>query len=101
MPTLQPSTDSHTVSYNATNPTTTADRSSQTQPLAILDLISQVALHTSARQEPERFDSLERAGFKLDRWGSIQHCLYARGGGHYIDVGGSEMVAKGLVCSPF
>jgi len=86
-----------TVSYNATNPTTTADRSSQTQPLAILDLISQVALHTSAREEPERFDALERAGFKLDRWGSIQHCLYARGGGHYIDVGGSDMVAKGLI----
>ncbi|PVH81485.1 FAD/NAD(P)-binding domain-containing protein [Cadophora sp. DSE1049] len=85
------------LSYNATNPTTTADRSSQTQPLAILDLISQVALHTSARQEPERFDALERAGFILDRWGSIQHCLYARGGGHYIDVGGSEMVAKGLI----
>ncbi|KAH6688097.1 dimethylaniline monooxygenase (N-oxide forming) [Leptodontidium sp. MPI-SDFR-AT-0119] len=85
------------LSYNATNPTTTADRSSQTQPVAILDLISQVALHEQARQEPERFDALERAGFKLDRWGSIQHCLYARGGGHYIDVGGSEMVANGLI----
>ncbi|KAH7391256.1 dimethylaniline monooxygenase (N-oxide forming) [Cadophora sp. MPI-SDFR-AT-0126] len=85
------------LTYNATNPTTRADRSSQTQPLAVLDLVSQVALHTLARQEPERFDALKRAGFKLDRWGSIQHCLYARGGGHYIDVGGSEMVAKGLI----
>ncbi|KAH7319169.1 dimethylaniline monooxygenase (N-oxide forming) [Rhexocercosporidium sp. MPI-PUGE-AT-0058] len=85
------------LSYNGTIPTTTADRSSQTQPLAVLDLISQVALHEQARREPERFDALERAGFKLDRWGSIQHCLYARGGGHYIDVGGSKMVADGLI----
>ncbi|KAK0117991.1 hypothetical protein ONS95_012302 [Cadophora gregata] len=85
------------LTYNATIPTAIADRSSQTQPIAILDLISQVALHTSARQEPERFDALERAGFKLDRWGSIQQCLYARAGGHYIDVGGSEMIAKGLI----
>lgn len=39
VPKLQP-THIRTVSYNATNPITTADRSSQTQPLAILDLIS-------------------------------------------------------------
>ncbi|KAL5331434.1 hypothetical protein ACEPPN_000964 [Leptodophora sp. 'Broadleaf-Isolate-01'] len=88
---------SKTLSYNATTPTTTADRTTQTQPVAILDLISQAILHDSARKEPERFDALERAGFKLDRWGSIQKYLYARGGGHYVDVGGSDMISKGMI----
>lgn len=37
-------------------------------------LVSQAALHIQARQEYERFDGLERAGFKPDRWRSIQHC---------------------------
>lgn len=90
-------TNINVVSYNATTPTTTADRTTQTQPVAILDLISQAILHDSARKEPERFDALERAGFKLDRWGSIQKYLYARGGGHYVDVGGSDMISKGMV----
>jgi hypothetical protein len=68
-----------------------------TQPFAIQDLISQRGLHAQARQEPERFDALEKAGFKTERYGSLSHHPYNRMGGHYMDVGASAKIAKGLV----
>jgi hypothetical protein len=86
------------VTYNATIPTEVADRSSQTQPFAILDLLSLAGLGKTIRANPARFDALENAGFKLDRYGSITDCLYNRGGGHYVDVGASEKISHGLVC---
>ena len=52
-----------------------------------------------AAQEPERFDALERAGFLLDRGGDISTYLFERFGGHYMDVGASAKIAKGLVSS--
>ena len=50
-----------------------------------LDLMSQGGLHALARQEPERFDALEQAGFKTERYGSLTHHLYNRMGGHYSE----------------
>jgi hypothetical protein len=50
-----------------------------------------------ARQEPDRFDALEKAGFRVERYGSIQHCILQRQGGHYMDIGACEKVAKGFV----
>jgi hypothetical protein len=47
--------------------------------------------------EKPRFDALEAAGFKLDRYGSIIHHLYNRMGGHYMDVGTSAKISRGLV----
>jgi len=68
-----------------------------TQPYAIADLISQKVLHGMAAREPERYESLERAGFKVDPYGSITHALYHRLGGHYMDVGASAKISQGLV----
>lgn len=45
----------------------------------------------------ERFDALERAGFKLDRKGDIYDNLYCRFGGHYVDIGTSDRIAKGQI----
>jgi hypothetical protein len=56
-------------------------------------------MHAMARQEPERFDALEKAGFKTDRYGSITYHLYNRMGGHYMDVGASAKIAKGWASS--
>jgi len=50
-----------------------------------------------AAREPERYESLERAGFKVDPYGSITHALYHRLGGHYMDVGASAKISQGLV----
>jgi hypothetical protein len=78
-------------------PTEVGDRESLTQPMAIVDLLSQLTLHSMADAERARFDSLEAAGFKLDRYGSIIHHLYNRMGGHYIDVGTSAKISKGWI----
>lgn len=50
-----------------------------------------------ARAQPERWDALERAGFKVDPYGDIQDAINVRLGGHYIDVGTSTKISKGLV----
>ncbi|PMD38029.1 putative flavin-containing monooxygenase [Hyaloscypha variabilis F] len=83
--------------YNATVPTEAGDRESLTQPMAIVDLLSQINLHHLTNMERPRFDALEGAGFKLDRYGSIIDHLYNRMGGHYIDVGTSAKISKGLI----
>jgi hypothetical protein len=50
-----------------------------------------------ASEEPERFDALERAGFKVERYGDLTHHINERLGGHYMDVGASAKIVKGLV----
>jgi hypothetical protein len=57
-------------------------------------------LHEKIRNDPERFDALERAGFKLDRYGDLMYCMYERFGGHYMDVGASGKIARGQVSGP-
>jgi hypothetical protein len=66
-------------------------------PIAIT---RQAALHANnalAATEPERFDALERAGFRVERFGDIWKVLSERLGGHYMDVGCSAKIAAGLV----
>ena len=65
--------------------------------MAVGRLLAHAGLHGRARQEPERYDGLEKAGFKLERDGEIMHNLFERYGGHYMDVGASAKIAKGLV----
>lgn len=86
-------------SYNADVPTIDADRESYSMPYAVTRLMSRKALHASAAKEPERFDALERAGFKVERYGDIMYHICEKLGGHYMDVGCSDKIAKGLVCS--
>lgn len=47
--------------------------------------------------EKERFDALERVGFRVDREASLNDLLTFRGGGYYIDVGTSARVAGGKI----
>ena len=84
--------------YNAQVPTDTADRISLSNPTSISRLLSMASLNSMARQEPERFDALERAGFKVERYGDLYQCLYERFGGHYMDVGTSAKITNGQVC---
>jgi thioredoxin reductase len=49
------------LTYNAKFPTELADRIGNSSPFAVADLVSQIGLHASAAEEPERFDALERA----------------------------------------
>jgi hypothetical protein len=47
--------------------------------------------------EPERFDALEAAGFRVERNGNLINYVFGRYGGHYVDVGVSKMISDGLV----
>lgn len=55
------------------------------------------SFHALAREDDEYYDALERAGFKVERYGDLFQCLYERFGGHYMDVGASAKIAQGLV----
>ena len=83
--------------YDGKTPTEVADRSSFSLPTAISRHLSMAGLNGMASQEPERFDALERAGFKVERYGDLTQCLYERFGGHYMDVGTSAKIANGSV----
>ncbi|KAA6408835.1 MAG: dimethylaniline monooxygenase (N-oxide forming) [Lasallia pustulata] len=83
--------------YNDHTPTELADRLAMSNPTNVTRLMALNGLTNMARQEPERFDALERAGFKTDRFGDIYRHLYERFGGHYMDVGASAKIAQGLI----
>ncbi|MCJ1304388.1 hypothetical protein MMC08_007200 [Hypocenomyce scalaris] len=85
------------VSWNADIPTEVADEMMLTVPLAVSRLVSMLVLNGMAKAEPERFDALEKAGFKVIRYGDIIYQIFDRFGGHYMDVGASEKIAKGLI----
>ena len=87
-------------SYNDDVLTSTADMSASWAPLAVTRLVSMRVLNSRAEQDSERFDALERAGFLTQRYGDILHHIYERGGGHYMDVGASAMIADGKVRYP-
>lgn len=66
-------------------------------PLAITRQASILSHNTQVDKSPARFDALERAGFKVERYGDLWKCLSHRLGGHYMDVGASAKISAGLV----
>lgn len=83
--------------YNAVVPTELADRMYFSSPAVLGRIMSQTTLLGHAAQQPERFEALERAGFRLDKQGDMFYYLFQRFGGHYMDVGASAKISKGLV----
>ncbi|OAL29599.1 hypothetical protein AYO22_02013 [Fonsecaea multimorphosa] len=88
-------------SYNADVPTVDADREQYSMPYAVSRLLSRKALHGMAAKEPERFDALERAGFRVERYGDIMwHICEKQGGLAFSD--GSETPADVVIfCTGF
>ena len=66
-------------------------------PIAITRLKSLFGNNSLAAIDSERFDALERAGFRVERFGDLWKLLSDRLGGHYMDVGASAKIAAGLV----
>ncbi|KLJ06420.1 hypothetical protein EMPG_10181 [Blastomyces silverae] len=83
--------------YNDTFPTGLADRIEYTTPLSIVNKMVTARFHAMMSQNTERLDALERVGFRVKRCGNPISTLYEEGGRHYIDVGTSAKVAKGLI----
>jgi len=83
--------------YNDHIPTEIADRVQFALPIAVRRLITNVAIHSAAAQDDEYFGALERAGFKLERYGDLFNMLYERLGGHHLDVGAAARVVDGSI----
>ena len=83
--------------YNADISTELSDRVHKSLPVVVTRHLAKGGVRMLASKEPERFDALERAGFKVERYGDLYSCLYERRGGHYLDVGASKKISDGLV----
>ncbi|KAJ9614972.1 hypothetical protein H2200_001046 [Cladophialophora chaetospira] len=83
--------------YNPTVPIEEADRQIMAMPIAITRHASNLGTKKAANGEPERFDALERAGFRVERYGDLWQLLSDRLGGHYMDVGCSKKISDGLI----
>jgi len=83
--------------YNDNVPVHISDLMSISTPTAVTRLMAMRAISKFASEEPERFDSLESQGFRVERNMDLYHCLYERFGGHYLDVGVSKKISDGLI----
>ncbi|KAK4554762.1 hypothetical protein LTR86_008264 [Recurvomyces mirabilis] len=88
---------SQDVHYNPSKHPADADKECFTYPNKILRTIINRFAHMHVKKNSARFDRLEEAGFKLDRFGDVYDNLYVRFGGHYIDIGGSKRIADGEI----
>ncbi|OJJ45114.1 hypothetical protein ASPZODRAFT_134538 [Penicilliopsis zonata CBS 506.65] len=83
--------------YNAHMPTELADRLFFSLPLGVTRQLLLYFLNILTDTQRERFDALEARGFKLQRYGDLIYALYERFGGHYMDVGSSELIIQGRI----
>ena len=74
-----------------------ADRLASTEPLKISREVMRTHCSIAAEIEKERFDALDRAGFRVDREAVLVDLVLLRGGGYYIDVGTSARIANGEI----
>ncbi|KAK4130698.1 FAD/NAD(P)-binding domain-containing protein [Trichocladium antarcticum] len=77
------------------------DRVFMTLPTWVDSQLAHSLLGQFAAQEPHRYAALAAAGFPfIDSThpdGVLAHYLLVRAGGHYVDVGGTELIARGEV----
>ncbi|KAK5166750.1 hypothetical protein LTR04_000461 [Oleoguttula sp. CCFEE 6159] len=83
--------------YNETTDINRQDRIFMSQPTSILHRATMASITALASADSERFDSLERAGFRVERYADLWHCVYERFGGHYLDVGASAKIVDGSI----
>ncbi|KIW19447.1 hypothetical protein PV08_00019 [Exophiala spinifera] len=83
--------------YNQNKDSARADREAFTYPYKITREIIKGTVRQLIDKNPERFDALERAGFKVERYGDIINNIFVRLGGHYVDTGASARIAAGQI----
>ncbi|KAK8040052.1 hypothetical protein PG993_008463 [Apiospora rasikravindrae] len=78
-----------------------ADRLFQTGPTVVDSAAAQSVIAQMARSEPRRYEKLAATGFPVLDSASpgavLNHNLLERAGGHYVDVGGTALLADGEV----
>ena len=83
--------------YNLDIPTLDADLASAGRPNKISRDIVKIQYDNATEAESERFDALERAGFRVDRTTPLMDNIYMRYGGYYIDIGASAHIVRGEI----
>jgi hypothetical protein len=86
-----------TALYNPDVPTFDADRYAFGSPLGVNRLVAQRVHRGLVDADSDRFDRLEAAGFGLYRYADLLSFTLGRGGGHYVDIGCSTLIADGKV----
>ena len=81
--------------YNLNVSPEAADRAEETNPLKISRECVRINFDAAKEAEKERFDALERVGFRVAREANLNDLLVLRGGTYYIDVGTSARIARG------
>lgn len=83
--------------YKDDVPVSQADSMMIPLPTVLQRAMNMRAVKKYSDEHPELFDGLEKAGFKVERYMDLYHCLYERFGGHYVDVGVSQKIADGEI----
>lgn len=81
--------------YRPDVPVSVSDSMMIPLPTVLQRAMNMRAVRKYSDEHPELFDGLERAGFKVERYMDLYHCLYERFGGHYVDVGMSQRIIDG------
>ncbi|KAL9114866.1 MAG: hypothetical protein Q9227_001109 [Pyrenula ochraceoflavens] len=93
--------DPHSLGAYDLMPLNVADKLLNTFPSSLDGQFSHALFAHLASKEPDRYLALSQAGFPVldsrDPSVNIQHHLLERGGGHYLDVGGTDLIAEGKV----
>ncbi|KAI1271092.1 hypothetical protein F5Y07DRAFT_404755 [Xylaria sp. FL0933] len=91
----------HAIGAYDVMPLDAADKPLNTMPQALDGRFSHGLFAHLASLEPDRYLALSQAGFPVldsrDPSVDIQHHLVERGGGHYVDVGGTKLISEGKV----
>ncbi|KAK7538212.1 uncharacterized protein J3D65DRAFT_621335 [Phyllosticta citribraziliensis] len=76
----------------------TCDRSFLSLPNCVSGQLVKLGLTKLALDNPDRYTALREAGFPVfdssAKEASLMYNLLERGGGHYVDIGGTEILAK-------
>ena len=81
-------------------PTDDADLMAHGMPLPVFKAVQLGIAQAQADLDKETHEGLERAGFKVDRGpdeSGLMIKYFQRGGGYYIDVGASKLIAEGKI----
>lgn len=85
----------HGSRYNAETDVNPSDQADWGLPAPILGAVSSTMFGGWRKQNPEMYDRLEGRGFKTQIPDMMK--VLDRAGGHYLDVGGSQMIIDGKI----
>lgn len=94
---MDPKINMFTKTHGPGRPVEPADRKYFGAPTVIRRLIMLRATSMIRTDKAEYFNALESRGFRTNPKADVWQCLYERMGGHHVDVGAGEYVAKGMI----